>query len=84
MSLDYTGRLFAAELLVELECGLIAAEPPFSLVRLGRWAFGRRLMYQGRLEAGLIDKMMTIELLEEGAEFAMSIDEIRAFAKEML
>ncbi|WP_143164106.1 hypothetical protein [Hymenobacter daecheongensis] len=80
----YTKRRFAAELLAELERDLAEAEPPFSVVRLARWASTKFLNYQGRCEKDLEDKIMTIELMEEGPEFELTIDEIRQLAKEML
>ncbi len=80
----YTSRLFAAELLVELERGLAHLEPPFDPARLGHWATGKYLVHVGRMEAGLEDKVQTIQLLEDGPEFEMTVNQIRAFAKQML
>ncbi|TDN36830.1 hypothetical protein E4631_24585 [Hymenobacter sp. UV11] len=84
MEMLYTSRLFAAELLVEVERGLVQLDSAFDPVRLGHWATGRYLAYVGRMEEGLADRMQTIQLLEDGPEFEMSIDQIRAFAKAML
>jgi hypothetical protein len=80
----YTERLFAAELLVELERGLAELEPAFDPVRIGHWAYRKFLDYTGKMQEGLSDKVMQIALLEEGPEFEMSIEEIRAFAMKML
>lgn len=84
MKMLYTSRLFAAELLVELEHGLVQFEPAFDPARLGHWATSRYLTHVGRMEEGLAEKMQTIQLLEDGPEFEMDIDQIRAFAKAML
>ena len=80
----YTKRRFAAELLVELERDLTEAEPAFSLVRLARWASTIHFKYQGHLEAGLEESIMTIMLMEEGEEFELDIHQIRRLATEML
>jgi hypothetical protein len=80
----YTSRLFAAELLVELERGLAQVDPPFDPARLGNWATRKYLAHVGQMEEGLLDKLLTIQLLEDGPEFEMTVDQIRAFAKEML
>jgi len=84
MEIPYTSRLFAAEMLVELECGLARFELLFDPARLGNWATKKYLAHVGRMKEGLEDRMMTIQLLEDGPEFEMSIDQIRAFAKQML
>lgn len=84
MNMLYTSRLFAAELLVELERGLVQLEPAFDPVRLGHWATSKYFAYVGKMEEGLAEKMQTIQLLEDGPEFEMSIDQIRAFAMAML
>jgi hypothetical protein len=80
----YTKRLFAAELLVELERGLVELEPAFDPIRIGQWAYKKFLHHTGKMQEGLSDKMMQIALLEEGPEFEMSIEEIRTFAMTML
>ena len=82
--MTYTKRRFAAELLAELERDLAEAEPAFSVVRLARWASTRHFKYQGHLEVGLEDSMMTIMLMEEGEEFELDIHQIRKLALEML
>ena len=80
----YTNRLFAAELLVELEHGLAELDPPFDPTRLARWAYSKYLKHNRELEPGLDDKIMTIRLLEEGPQFEMTVDELRNFGKAML
>ena len=84
MEMLYISRLFAAELLVGLERGLVQLEPAFDPARLGHWATGRYLAYEGRMEEGLAEKMQTIQLLEDGPEFEIGIEQVRAFAKAML
>ncbi|AYA38178.1 hypothetical protein D3Y59_14695 [Hymenobacter oligotrophus] len=80
----YTKRRFAAELLAELERDLAEAEPPFSIIRLARWASTKHFQYQGRFEDGLNDSIMTIMLMEDGPEFELDINQIRILAEELL
>ena len=61
MNMLYTSRLFAAELLVELERGLVQLEPAFDPVRLGHWATSKYFAYVGKMEEGLAEKMQTIQ-----------------------
>ena len=78
--MPYTSRLFAAELLVELERGLVKLEPAGDPVRLGHWATGKHLAHAGRMAEGLAEKMQAIQLLEDGPEFEMGIVQMRASA----
>ncbi len=80
----YTKLRFAAELLVELERDLAEADPPFSVVRLAHWASTKHFTYQGNLEAGLDDTIMTIELMEDGEEFELNADQVRQLALDVL
>jgi hypothetical protein len=82
--MTYTKRRFAAELLAELERDLAEAEPEFSVVRLARWASNIHFKYQGHLEAGLEDNVMTIMLMGDGEEFELDMYQIRQLAKEIL
>ena len=84
MSGLYPSRLFAAELLYELERGLFEAEPSFSITRLSRWAYSKQLKYAGKMELGLDDRIMEVVLMEEGPEFELTVDQIRALAKAMI
>ncbi|MCC3154391.1 hypothetical protein Q3A66_11605 [Hymenobacter sp. BT770] len=84
MEMLYTSRLFAAELLVEVERGLAQLDAAFDPARLGHWATSKYLAHVGKMEEGLADRMQTIQLLEDGPEFEMSIDQVSAFAKAML
>ena len=80
----YPTRLFAAELLFELEKGLFEADPAWDPVRLSQWASKKHFLHIGRMEKGLEDKITTIMLLGEGPEFEMTIEELRTFAKSLL
>lgn len=80
----YTKRRFAAELLVELERSLAEAEPPFDAARLGRWASKVHFKYEGSLDEGLYDPLMTVAMMEDGPDFELGIEAIRTLAKEML
>ena len=80
VAMTYTKRRFAAELLAELERDLAEAEPAFSVLRLARWASTKHFKYQGHLEAGLEDSIMTIMLMEEGEEFELDIHQVRSLA----
>ena len=82
--MTYTKRRFAAELLVELERNLAEAEPPFSVVRLARWASDKHLKYQGLFEEDLADSVMTIMLMGDGEEFELDINQVRQLAEKLL
>ncbi|WP_400191646.1 hypothetical protein [Hymenobacter sp. B81] len=80
----YTKRRFAAELLAELERDVAEAAPAFSVERLARWASTKHFTYQGQLEAGLEDSILTIMLMADGPEFELDIHQIRHLAHKLL
>ena len=77
----YTSRLFAAELLVELERGLVQLESAVGPVRLRHWATGKHIAHAERMAEGLAQKRQALQLPEEGPEVERGIDQMRAFAK---
>ncbi|AMJ65224.1 hypothetical protein AXW84_07140 [Hymenobacter sp. PAMC 26628] len=70
--------------MAELERDLAEAEPPFSVVRLARWASSKHFKHQGHLEKGLYDTIMTIAMMKDGPEFELDINQVRQLANELL
>jgi hypothetical protein len=72
----YTTRQFGVDLLKELNQG-------YDVVRLARWAYKCYLEHCRVLELGVREKIMEIVVMEGGAEFEMSENEIREFALDL-
>ena len=73
----YQANDFGRELLGELNRG-------YDVVRISRWAMATYMKYSGSTDPSLDGDIMKIVAMEEGPEFEMTEEQLRAFAQRLM
>jgi hypothetical protein len=75
--MTYTKRDFGTDLRIEMQKG-------FDVDRLSQWAYVTYLDHASELECGLYDKIMDVVVMQEGDEFHLTEEQLRALADSLL